>query len=828
MMALAAKQPPTPIAQLVPGVPRDLAHIVDRALAQRPEDRYPHAGALAGELKDFLTGQLVASRHYTRRERFVRFLRLHRVAAFAVTAAVIALAVVGSISASRVLAERANTKAALATALHEKRQADEALVQVTLNQARALLATDPTAAVAVARPLASSARWREVRAIAAAARGSGACVGLPGPLVPMSIVMAPGGRAAASVGLDGTIWYLDLANRTSREVINLGGRGAKAAFSGDHRLVVFDTRRLAVVDLASGAIRELRPGFELRGASATAAAAFVVAASGKLYRFELDGSGATELPPAGVLDVAPSPDGRTLAVETGAGLVLLDPAGAAPPVKLGDQLVFDVRWDAASQLLSARLGEEVVLVALRPAPEIVARRAAVGLVPHHPRDGRLIVLTTMGLEVVGGGSLYPRSASIELPISLTRGNTVVIGRRAGLVTLVHEDLFVELRAPTDELLRLAASPASPYIVGATRGRILVWDSDAMLPAAVPIQTAEHLYTVDGHRVLIGSGSGPWRWRDLDTGHETPFELPPGLYRSIHDGHGDALVLLEDGHPTARGFLIARYGERPGRVDIAASVIAVHDGVILAGTADGEVIEIDPAAHTRTPLVARRPAAAPVKVTSLGALGAWRAARWADGRVWRRGPDGREATGVLAAGAKAETLLLVTSAGRACATAGPRIECWNTDGSSATVATMSFDIDWAELPADDHAIVALADRGVYRIDLATGAATSIAASGGSSPSLARAPGLAVVRRADNRISVIDMEANAAWPLSASFFGGTSFAQITSDGALVSVIARMERLLTWRLELPQTPEATARWLDQITNATAEQGTMKLGWR
>jgi hypothetical protein len=142
--------------------------------------------------------------------------------------------------------------------------------------------------------------------------------------------------------------------------------------------------------------------------------------------------------------------------------------------------------------------------------------------------------------------------------------------------------------------------------------------------------------------------------------------------------------------------------------------------------------------------------------------------------------------------------------------------------------MPLDIEWAELPSDGHAIVALVDRGVYRIDLATGAWTSIAASGGSTPALARAPGLAVVRRTDNRISVIDMVANAAWTLSASYFSGTSIAQITSDGALITVVARMKQLLTWRLDLPQTPEATARWLDQITNATVEHGVNKLGWR
>jgi hypothetical protein len=37
-----------------------------------------------------------------------------------------------------------------------------------------------------------------------------------------------------------------------------------------------------------------------------------------------------------------------------------------------------------------------------------------------------------------------------------------------------------------------------------------------------------------------------------------------------------------------------------------------------------------------------------------------------------------------------------------------------------------------------------------------------------------------------------------------------------------------LLTWRLGLPRTPQETARWLDELTNATIEHGTVRLGWR
>jgi hypothetical protein len=37
-----------------------------------------------------------------------------------------------------------------------------------------------------------------------------------------------------------------------------------------------------------------------------------------------------------------------------------------------------------------------------------------------------------------------------------------------------------------------------------------------------------------------------------------------------------------------------------------------------------------------------------------------------------------------------------------------------------------------------------------------------------------------------------------------------------------------LLVWTLDLPTTAEATARWLDKLTNATVDSPTEPLGWR
>jgi len=78
MMRAAVTAPPTPIGELVAGVPPELSTIIDKALAHDPAARYQDARSLAEDLNRFLTGQLVASHHYSTRERVMRFVRKHR------------------------------------------------------------------------------------------------------------------------------------------------------------------------------------------------------------------------------------------------------------------------------------------------------------------------------------------------------------------------------------------------------------------------------------------------------------------------------------------------------------------------------------------------------------------------------------------------------------------------------------------------------------------------------------------------------------------------------------------------------------------------------
>jgi serine/threonine protein kinase/tetratricopeptide (TPR) repeat protein len=108
VIAAAALARVVPLREREEGAPRDLVAIVERAMASRPDDRYPHAGELADELRRFLTGQLVSAHRYTTRQRIVRFIKKHQAAVTIGGIAVVVFAVFGTLAIRQIVKERDN------------------------------------------------------------------------------------------------------------------------------------------------------------------------------------------------------------------------------------------------------------------------------------------------------------------------------------------------------------------------------------------------------------------------------------------------------------------------------------------------------------------------------------------------------------------------------------------------------------------------------------------------------------------------------------------------------------------------------------------------
>jgi WD40 repeat protein len=166
---------PIAVERRQPGVPRELATIVRKAMARDPAGRYDSAAELAADLKRFQSGQLVSAHEYSTYTLFARRVRKHR-GVLSVAAVLLALlAATLALSARRIIRERNEARRQSAVAEHQRIVAETARNGLILAQARSSLEHDPTATVAwlktyAARAPGSAALVHEL-AVDAAGRG---------------------------------------------------------------------------------------------------------------------------------------------------------------------------------------------------------------------------------------------------------------------------------------------------------------------------------------------------------------------------------------------------------------------------------------------------------------------------------------------------------------------------------------------------------------------------------------------------------------------------------------------------------------------------------
>ncbi|MGH2897482.1 MAG: hypothetical protein ACRDMZ_02320, partial [Solirubrobacteraceae bacterium] len=114
------------------GVDRDLIAIIEKSLDREPRLRYPHAGALAADLKAFKAGARISARGYSLSAMLVHWARRHRGTALSIAAA-LAVALAGGALYVRTIAA-------------ERDRAEASNNRLLLEQADRVLMSDPTAA----------------------------------------------------------------------------------------------------------------------------------------------------------------------------------------------------------------------------------------------------------------------------------------------------------------------------------------------------------------------------------------------------------------------------------------------------------------------------------------------------------------------------------------------------------------------------------------------------------------------------------------------------------------------------------------------------------
>jgi len=104
LVELVRSGPPTPVSELVPNIPADLAAIISRAMSRDLDARYRDAGELATDLRRFQRGQLVGAHQYSGWQLLRRWIVRRRAAvavAAVMTLVLLAVAVVSIVSITR-------------------------------------------------------------------------------------------------------------------------------------------------------------------------------------------------------------------------------------------------------------------------------------------------------------------------------------------------------------------------------------------------------------------------------------------------------------------------------------------------------------------------------------------------------------------------------------------------------------------------------------------------------------------------------------------------------------------------------------------------------
>jgi len=398
------------IATLVPGVPADLAAIVRKAMAHQRSQRYPSAKELAADLRRFQTGQLVSVRSYFWWERLWRWTLKNRALMAVVTAAALALVVIGSLSVRRVIEERN-------TAQQERRQADLARAEadrrtndLVLVQALTALERDPTAALAWLkqhpgadvlsrlRTAASDAVSRgaarhvlrahegRVTGVAFGARGELVSIGADGRMVQYD---GSTGAASALVEPPGVLWVLARAPDGKSFAVAGSSKGIRLVTPGSaDRWLEHDGAAVLTVEWA--------PDGERLAAGSV---------NGKVWLWEL-ASGqrrSLEAHSAEVRDLVFARDGARLASAGYDGLVRLHApdTGESKPIRAAKEEIYSIDFTPDGRLLATGSSDGTVKLwdaAGAAAGELKAHRGQITQLVFSP-DGRWLATASRDHDV---------------------------------------------------------------------------------------------------------------------------------------------------------------------------------------------------------------------------------------------------------------------------------------------------------------------------------------------------------------------------------------------------------------------------------------------
>ncbi|NVB77719.1 MAG: serine/threonine protein kinase [Kofleriaceae bacterium] len=840
IIASTVKHEIVPITTATPGVPAELATIIAKALAPEARDRYDSAGALAEDVRAFLTGRLVAAHRYTRFQRLARFARRHRAALAVAAAASVAVAVLAWVSVARILTERDAARTARAeaelertTAEHNAAEAKLRADQLLVAHARTLLDKSPTEAIATLKQLESSSPpvLDEARALAKAAVARGVAWGLPtlpGPT--LTLALTRDGKRLVQTNRDGDLQIVDLELRRAVVTKKVGPNVRALWVDGDRQLLlVRDKQPAALFEPASGALAPIGD-VELDEVVASAAGDAVAYVDAHKNVGVLDIRARTMQPlwtsGNAQSDLAFAPDGSYLAFGEKLDLerarfVAIDRTGKLLVERSGRVLAMGM---SPAGKLAVSFYDEIVEVEPTRSPAFA--KVDVPVDDAHAVHffsyvaDRLAMFTFRSVLYWNGKRLW-RS---EL------GDGVYLGTEASpgvLVVTTNENKLHLLGDNTHLVLPLTSRPDGPPRVATARGNsrfvatagdaLLVWDAATVLPRFVDGLSANF---IDDRHVLIASVGDDWTIIDVDTGEKQalpiePFGMPMGV--DVGDD-GRVLAVIEHGDPQGQ----------PARTAVIISADRKHQDHVKVGT--GPVILVPPAgiafAGDAGRIFAKVGTAAPRELLQLdGEIRALAPVRGTQrfaalskaGELAMLGIDGSDVKRARVDIVR-DSFIVCDAHGDVLIAAGNRLLRWSSDVHELA--------HFVAEPAGSIVNMTSTEAGVF-VALANKELYFVPSSGDMTPR--RVPmtsnivvgdhgrllaGLSVTQQ----IELVDVPSLAKWTLP-RLFAGMPDVNLSPDGR------RLAQSVGGRLavfQLPQPGSDYGTWLDELTNASLRSGT------
>ena len=588
------------------GIDRDLATIIDKALAPDPEQRYRDAGELAVDLKAFKSGARIAARSYSLLAMLGHWTRRHRALAGSVVAAV-ALAVAGSAFYLR-------------SVTIERDRAEASSNRLTLEQAELLMRKDPTAASDLLHSYTGADRQRRAM-LTAQATGLGVATLRARPHTQrVSFLRALADGSLVTVGKDGTVAKTSPAGAT-----RIIGHGVTTQYAPGYdparhllayvceptTVCLLDVERETAQPAPAGDLAAVALAFSPSGDLLAA-----ISARGQAWVWQLSHTAAPVERYQASFDSGESIsfiDETTIVAQGSnhARLIHLDGATAPTPVELATPGATDLATSADLHLLVVGTSAGALIV-IDGATNQIVRQAAVcksqvngvAVLPRRATAAYACQDGDAGILELAAQSSPSIVAHFESSATMVRGSDdgrylLIAGSNGRLASydLASQTLNSYIGHVTRPSVVLPPSAAFPHIAsGDTTGVLRVWSPPAegvrVVAKTNSLMVNAILLPDHGPLIAIGGGSTiPWRAADGTTGelqdhnaNNMTVAVSATRAQFVTFGGNDEVELWSFDATFSRHAVTSSHGR------VAAAVLAPDSGHMVTGAVDGTVTE----------------------------------------------------------------------------------------------------------------------------------------------------------------------------------------------------------------------------------------------